>query len=369
MLRWAWKTLLRQRAGLWGSAAGVASAFVLVVVFEAIFAGESTQIVAYIRHSKPDVWVMQRGVSNMHMATSFIWDWKADRVAEVEGVVQVTPILYLNTVIRAGGRDWFCYVVGLQSGQTRGGPWALSAGRGDPARGEAVIPAVLAKLAGIGLGDTIFLTDKKLEVVGLSAGTFSMGNPVNFVHAADLEDVLSSFGTYSYLLVDARPGVDAGDLARRIEQAVEKVHALPQEAFIESDFQIAMQMGVEIIAVMSAICTALAMLIIAFTAYSLVARKRRELAIGKALGAPNRALYLAVLFQAAAITGAGYLIALAVAWLVLPYVSLVAPMVTLVVTLDAIARVGLTALATALVAALVPAYYVGRLDPASTFKV
>ncbi len=206
-------------------------------------------------------------------------------------------------------------------------------------------------------------------MVGLSDGTFSMGNPVNFVHAADLEDVLSSFGTHSYLLVDARPGVESADLARRIERAVDKVHAMPQEAFIESDFQIAMQMGVEIIAIMSAICTVLAMLIIAFTAYSSVARKRRELAIAKALGVPNRALYMAVLFQAAAITGAGYLIALAVAWFVLPHVSLVAPMVTLVVTFEAVTRVGLTALATALVAALVPAYYVGRLDPASAFKV
>lgn len=367
MLRWAWKTLVGQPAGLWGSAAGVACAFVLVIVFDAIFTGESKQVVAYIRHSNPDVWVMQRGVSNMHMASSFVWDWKMDRVAEVEGVAKVTPILYLNTVIRAGGRDWFCYVVGLGSGQKRGGPWKLSAGRGDPGPGEAVIPAVLAELTGLSLGSSIFVTDKELKVVGLSAGTFSMGNPVIFAHFTDLEDVLSAFGTVSYLLVDAQPGVDPVALATRIEQTVDKIRAMPQAAFIDSDYQIAMQMGAEIIALMSTICSTLAILIIAFTAYSHVARKRRELAIAKALGVPNRAIYIGVTFQTTMITGLAFLLALAVALFAIPYVSVLLPMVTMVVTVDAITRIGMLALLTAIIAALIPAYLVARVDPFTAF--
>jgi putative ABC transport system permease protein len=367
MLRWTWKTLVGQPAGLWGSAAGVAGAFLLVIVFDAIFTGESKQVVAYIRHSNPDVWVMQRGVSNMHMASSFVWDWKMDRVAEVEGVEKVTPILYLNTVIRAGGRDWFCYIVGLGSGQKRGGPWELSAGRGDPGPGEAVIPAVLADLTGLNLGSSIYVTDKELKVVGLSAGTFSMGNPVIFAHFSDLEELLSAFGTVSYLLVDAQPGVEPVDLATRIEQAVDKVHAMPQEAFIDSDYQIAMQMGAEIIALMSTICSTLAILIIAFTAYSHVARKRRELAIAKALGVPNRAIYVGVMFQTTVITGLAFLLALGVALFVLPYVSVLLPMVTMVVTVDAISRIGTLALLTAIIAALIPAYLVARVDPFTAF--
>ncbi len=368
MLRWTWKDLVGQRAGLWGSATGVAGAFVLVIAFDAIFTGESEQVVAYIRHSAPDVWVMQRGVSNMHMASSFVWDTKIDRVAKVEGVKAVTPIVYVNSVIRAGGRDWFCYVVGLDSGQKRGGPWKLTAGRGDPDAGEAVIPDVLSRLTGIGIGDALFVTGKQLTVIGLSSGTFSMGNPVIFAHSSDVADVLSQFGTVSYLLVDARPGVDASDLAVRIEKAVNKVHAMPQEEFISSDYQIAMQMGAEIIALMSAICSVLAVLIVAFISYTQVAQRRRELAIAKALGVPAKAIYVSVVFQTSVITGLAFALANAVAWFVLPPLAELMPMVTLVVTVDSIARIGAIALFTAAVAALIPAYSVAKVDPVTAFS-
>ena len=99
MLRWMLKSLWMQRLGVLSSAAAVAAAFLLVLFMDAVFRGESTQVVAYIRNTNPDVWVMQRGVSNMHMASSFIWDWKAEKVASLAGVKQVTPILYLNTML------------------------------------------------------------------------------------------------------------------------------------------------------------------------------------------------------------------------------------------------------------------------------
>jgi ABC-type antimicrobial peptide transport system permease subunit len=363
MLRWTWKALLAQRAGLWGSATGVAGAFLLVIAFDAIFTGESEH-----RHSAPDVWVMQPGVANMHMASSFVWDTKIDRVAEVGGVKAVTPIVYLNTVIRAGGRDWFCYVVGLESGQRRGGPWEMTAGRSDPAPGEAVIPNVLSELTGVGIGEDLFVTNRKLRVVGLSGGTFSMGNPVIFAHASDVAKLLSQFGTVSYLLVDALEGVEATVLARRIEEEVEKVHAMPQEEFIDSDYQIAIQMGAEIVALMSVICSALAVLIVAFISYTQVVHRRRELAIAKALGVSNRTIYVSVLFQTAVITGLAFLLANIVAWLVLPLIAKLMPMVTLVVTVDSISRIGMIAVLTGGVAALIPAYSVARVDPVAAFS-
>lgn len=369
MWRWAWKTLLGQRTGLFGSGAGVAGAFVLVICFEAVFTGISEDIVTYIRHTDADVWVMQRGVSNMHMANSFVWDWKADRVAEVPGVADVNSILYLNSVVKAGNRDRFAYVVGLRPDARRGGPWALAAGRGMPAQGEAVIPDVMAKISGLNIGDEISITDKSLRVVGLSEGTFSMANSVVFVHLADLEDILSAFGSVSYILVAAQPGVDSNELARRIEQQVEKVSALPREKFIASDFQIAMHMGVEIIALMTVVGTALAILIIAFTSYSHVAKKRRELAIAKALGFRNSAIYGGVAVQTSAITLLGLLLAVAFAYTIMPQISQLMPQVTLIVTFAAIAKIGLLALGVAILASFVPAYLVTRVDPLSAFHV
>jgi putative ABC transport system permease protein len=369
VFRWAWKTLVSQWGALLGSAAGIASALVLVIFFHAVFRGESTQIVAYPDHMQPDIWVMQTGVYNMHMANSFVWDWKADRIARIPGVRQVTPILYLNSVVNAGSMESFSFVVGLTADSRRAGPWAMQAGKAMPAPGEAVIPDVLSRLAGIGIGESITLTDKTFRVVGLSEGTFSMANTIIFVAFEDLQDILTSTGTYSYLLVDAEDGVDSKALAATIMDEVEKVNALPHAAFIENDFHMAMQMGVEIIFMMTVICSLLAVLIVGFTSYSQVVNKRRELAIAKALGVCSRSLIGSVLFQSMTVTLLGYALAVLFALTVIPRISLLVPHVTLIVASDAIVQIGIVALLASMLGALIPAWFVARLDPASAFHV
>ncbi len=369
MLRWAWKTLISQRAGLLGSASGLASAFIMVIFFSAVFRGEATQIVAYLENTKPDIWVMQGGVSNMHMATSFVLDWKADKIAGLPGVKSVTPIVYLNTIVHAGDQDAFSFIVGLQEGSTRAGPWEILEGRTVSQPGETVIPEVLSKLSGIGIGDRVMITDRSFKVVGLSKGTYSMANSVTFVSITDLADILSAFGTYSYLLVDLEEGIDALAFTSIIMDQVEKVNAITHEAFVESDFNLAMMMGMEIIFMMTVICSALAVLILGFTTYSQVMRKRHELAIAKAIGISNLSLYTAVVFQATMIT----LLALALtgvfAIAVFPYISTLVPQVTLVVSMSDLARMALVAVIVAAIAALIPAYLVSRLDPATAFNV
>jgi hypothetical protein len=62
MLRWMLKTLWQQKGSLLASASGISAAFVLVIVLDAAFVGESNQIVAYIRNMNPAVWVLQKGV-------------------------------------------------------------------------------------------------------------------------------------------------------------------------------------------------------------------------------------------------------------------------------------------------------------------
>jgi len=369
MLRWIIKTLWSQKTSLFSSAGGVALAFTLVITLDAVFVGESNQIVAYIRHSNPDVWVMQRGVGNMHMASTYVWDWKAKRVADLPGVKKATPILYLNSVIKAGDRNWFAFIVGLPPNTTRGGPWAMVSGEAIPGPGEIVLPNVISKLTGIGLGDEASIADKTFKIVGLSEGTFSMANSVAFVTFPDLEDVISASGTISYILVDAEPGQDPYKLAALIEDEVDKVSALPQAPFIKNDFDMAMMMGVEIIFFMTIIGSGLATMIIAFTAYSQVSRRRRELAISKALGVHNSSIYAATILQTLIITGLGYVIALVLALGLFPVLSALVPQITLFVTNEALFRLGLIALAVALVAALVPAYMVARVDPMTAFKV
>jgi len=369
MFKWTWKSLFSQRGTLIGSALGIACTFILVIFFDAVWRGETVQIVSYPNHMKPDVWVMQNGVGNMHMAMSFVWDWKADKIAKMPGVKRVTPILYMNSVVTANQTKMFAFIVGLLPNDKRAGPWALTAGRHIENPLETVIPDVLSTITNVNIGDQLHIADKSFTVVGLSSGTYSSANSVLFVPFSDLEDVLSSTGTYSYLLVDAEEGIDPGSLAKSIRDEVEKVNALTHEEFVRNDFSLAKQMGIEIIIIMTAICSALAVLIVGFTSYSLVMRRRRELAIIMALGMGSMNILISVVFQSGILTFFGFTIAVIFALFVIPYIPLLLPQLTLAVSVTSLTQIGLIALVVAILGALIPAWLVSRVEPATAFHL
>lgn len=368
MLKWTLRCLFSAPLQLAASVGAIASAFALVLFFEAVFAGESDQIVAYIRNKDADLWVMQSGVSNMHMATSFVSDWKADRIAAMEGVEKVTSILYLNTVMHAGDGNWFAFIVGLEEGDARAGPWAIAAGSALPGPREAVVPEVLADLAGIGLGDRVSIGGRDFTISGLSAGSFSMANSVVFVTMRDLADIMSSIGARSYLLVDAEPGVDPVALAARIRAEIERVNVLPQTAFIESDWEIAAQMGLEIVGMMTVIGGLLAMMLTGFVVYSHVTRYEREIAVMKALGVRDRSIYLAVIAQVGTIAAVAVLLAAGLVLAVAPLTDWLVPQISLSLVPGALFRIAGLAVVVGLVASLIPVRRVVSVDPAAAFQ-
>lgn len=367
MWRWTFRNLVRSPLTLTMSIAAAACAMLLAILFEAIYAGEARQVVAYLENADADVWVMQDGVSNMHMATSYLSDWKAHEVSNVDGVASVESILYLNTVIDAGGRKWFSFIVGLDPSSEGAGPWSMTAGRSMPGSGEAIVPDVFADMTGLSLGDSVSITDREFRVSGFSADTFSMGNTIIFVTKPDLEDVMSSLDIVSFMLVKAKPGIGPETLVRSIERSVTNVTALPTSQFVENDRTMVMQMGVETIALMSVIGGSLAMLLVAFTVYSEIARQHRELAVTKALGATNRMLYMSVTVQAITISLFSALAAVLLAFVLVPLTDALVPQVTLRVTGSAIERIAIVGVAVALIASLVPARRIASTDPVTAF--
>jgi len=368
MLYWSLKTLFAEPMRLFVSALAVAVSFILVIFFSAVFEGESEQMIAYLEKMEADVWVMQKGVSNMHMSSSMVWDWKADKIAQLPGVREVSAILYLNGPVKIGGKDWFSYIMGITPEHRRAGPWEMAQGKAIPDSGEAVIPEVISQLTGVQMGDEIIMIDRPLHVVGISRGTFSMASAVVFVSREDLGDLLDGMEQYSYIMVYAEPGVSAQTLVKRIKENVEKVNALSSDEFIASDWQLAVQMGAEIIRMMTLLGTLLATLIVAFSAYSLIARKRQELAVAKALGFSNSQIYLAALCQSMVITGLGLLLALFISFSLLVWLPSIAPQINLAVRLHQFIPLALVSLPVAILASLGAARTVAEVDPMMVFN-
>ncbi len=368
MLKWTLQGLFLAPQQLLASIAAVAGAFVLVLFFEGVFSGESEKIVAMIERTEADVWVMQKGVGNMHMASSFVSDWKVGAVASVDGVKKVTPILYLNSVIEAGGRSWISFIVGMEAGDPRAGPWKSAGGAIVPEPGEAIVPDIFALDAGLSIGDSIWIAGRNFKVAGFSADTFSMANSITYVTLDDLADTISTIGAVSYLLVDAEPGVDPQALATKIMVQVEKVNALTREEFARRDFSIAVQMGLEIVWIMTLIGGALAVLLTGFIVYSHITGRERELAVMKALGVRDRAIYFSIMTQALFIGLMAFALAVLVLLIAMPTTEMLAPKISLGLSANALVRAGSMAIIASLLASIIPVRRVLSVDPVSAFQ-
>jgi ABC-type antimicrobial peptide transport system permease subunit len=368
MFSWSLKTLAFEPARFVISVFAVAVSFVLVVFFSAVFEGESKQMVRYLQKMDADVWVMQKGVSNMHMASSLLWDWKAERVAKLEGVEDVSAVLYMNGPVKIGDQEWFSYIMGIKPEYPDAGPWLVTQGKGIPGPGEVVIPDVISRLTGVSIGDTIMMVDVPLKVVGLTAETFSMTSSIVFVSHRDLGELIDAKDQLSYVMVKGKDSVTPEQLIAQIHNDLDKVNVMRSDDFIESDWQLAAQMGAEIISLMSIIGTLLAIMIVAFTTYSLVSRKKRELALAKALGFSSGSIYFAALLQSLVITFLGLVFALVLAFTLVAWLPTVVPQVNLYVQFEHFIPLAIVSLPIALIASFVAARAVVKVDPMLVFS-
>ncbi|MBI2859814.1 MAG: FtsX-like permease family protein [Chloroflexi bacterium] len=361
------RNLAQEKGRLAISVAGVALALFLVLLLEGIFEGTSGQIVTYLEKSDAQVWVMQDGVSNMHMASSVLPAGLEKPIASVQGVKQATPILYASVPIRIGEKRWFSYLVGIRPGSVQGGPWAMEEGSPMPGQSEVVVSEIMARKSRLRLGDAVEILGHNFKVTGLSRETFSMANTVTFISFDDMALLLNAPEAASYFLVKA-DSIDPSALATAIESSVPHVNAMTTTDFVASDRSMASQMGVEIVQVMSLIGFLVGVLVIGLTMYTSTIRRSREYGIARAIGATTRQLLSAVVVQSLATAFLGFAVALALAYLAKPLTDAFVPEVPLSYPLASMAKIVVVAFGIAVVASLLPGYRVSKVEPAIVFK-
>ena len=188
----------------------------------------------------------------------------------------------------------------------------LSSGRLPAATGEVAIDSMLAEQQGLSVGDTIRLTSKIDDakavrsaptVVGIiSAGADSKETGTGVLYAT--AEQLQAMGTrmdYRSLYVNAKPGTDTGALLAKVSQTV---HAVQPAASVQSrDEAIAQRaqaqtggtMIATIINLLAPVCAAVAIIVIATTFSTLVARQTRMVGLMRCIGTTRHQVMLAVL--------------------------------------------------------------------------
>ena len=188
----------------------------------------------------------------------------------------------------------------------------LSSGRLPKTTGEVAIDSMLAEQQGLSVGDTIRLTSKNDDakavhsaptVVGIiSAGADSKETSTGALYAtAEQLQTMGARMDYRSLYVKAKPGTDTDALLTKVSQTV---HTVQPAASVQSrDEAIAQraqtQIGAatisSIINILAPVCAAVAIIVIATTFSTLVARQTRMVGLMRCIGTTRHQVMLAVL--------------------------------------------------------------------------
>src|SRR6266542_1143228 len=273
MLLLAFRNLFQSRARLLMSAGGVALALTLSMSLDGVVAGLESRLTAYIDASGADVWVAQAGVRNLHMASSNLPADVADRIAALPGVASATPIGYVADIITVGTQKQPSYVFGLPDHPAAGAPQDVTGSR-LPGSGEIVLNRVAAGEAGQGLDGTASILGRRFRITGLAGGQISSLTGLAFITLTDFQSLQGAPGMISYVLVRARPGQSAAEVAGRIQAEVAGVSALTTVDFAGQERRIVDDMAADIVNILDLVGFLVALSVMALTVYTATLARR-----------------------------------------------------------------------------------------------
>lgn len=369
MFTLAWHNLTHERTRLAITVGGVALAVLLILVMSGLFAGAEQHAVVYIERQPADLWLMQAGVENIHMASSILSPDAVRRVAESPGVEAAVGVLYASAGIEVQGTLIPTYLFGVAPDAPFGGPWRMAAGRAELTAGEIVIDRALAARTDLAIGDKVGVMGYELTIAGLSEETFGIATSIAFVNKAALAAGMGvSPQGASYVLVKAAPNQDLQELAAALATALPEANVMTRGAFIASEQDLIRQMGTDVILAMSSVAYVVGLLVIGLTIYTAVLEKAREYGVLKALGATTGHLVRVVFAQAFVAAGLGFLLGVGLAFTVASLITRLLPeMLILIEPARLLREVLILSVITAL-AALLPLGRLARLDPLIAFR-
>ena len=360
------RQVLAEPAKLVVTVVAVAAAVALVLLLSGLRRGIGEQVTLYVDH-QPPVLVGQKGSRDFIAQTSVLPEALGARIARVPGVAAATPISQQFAMLQLHGRRVLALLIGYDPGKA-GGPWRLASGRAPRVRGEIVLDRVLASEHGLRVGSTLAYRGARLRVVGLSSGTAGFMSPLAFTTRKTANELSQLPGTANFFLVRPDRGVTAEALAARIDREIAGVSALTRSQVRENDRALFTNALKGVLLPMVVIAFAVAIIVIGLAVYSSTVERSREYATLKALGLRRGALFRLVGMQAAALALAGTALGIVLGFAAARGISDLAPKYLIAIGAGTVELVAASALAMALLAALLPARLLARLDPATAFR-
>ncbi|MBI3747624.1 MAG: ABC transporter permease [Chloroflexi bacterium] len=359
------RNLFRDRTRFLLSVLGVAVSIGLILLLAGYRSGIYRQASAYLDHAQGSVVVAERGVRDFLGTSSVLPAGSEGAARQTPGVAQVTPVVSQFVIFEMHGRKDGFFLVGYDPAKG-GGPWDLAEGREPAVDDEIVVDRTAARQHGLAIGDQIRLLDRDVTVVGLSGGTTFWAGSMAFARISTLQSLLRAPDLESFLLVSPAGGTSAAAIADRL--SIPGTEVLLKGDVIANDRKLMARVYDAPIGLMVAIAFVVGVLVVGLVIYTATIERRREYGALKAIGARNRILYRVVALQALIAAVAGSVLGVGLAYGAATGLMAWRPQFQVEIEPVAIVFVLAASLLMAVLAALIPARAVARLEPAEVFR-
>lgn len=347
------------------SVAGVAVSVALILLLAGYRSGVYRQASAYLDNTPGSVVVAERGIRDFLGTSSALPSGTEAAVKGAAGVARTIPVVSQFVIFERHGRKDGFFLIGYDP-TVGGGPWTLVEGREPAADDELVIDRTTARQHEIGLGDEIRLLDRDATIVGFSDETTFWAGSIAFARITTLESLLRAPGLRSFLLVTPEPGTSAETL--RDQLAGTGTEVLLKRDLVANDRKLMARVYDAPIGLMVVIAFVVGVLVVGLVIYTATIERRREYGTLKAIGARNRILYRVVATQALIAAAVGAVAGVGLAYGGSAVLMAWRPQFLVDIEPAAVAAVLASSLLMALLAALMPAWTMARLEPAEVFR-
>ncbi len=284
---------------------GVALCVVLMLFLLSVYRGVADGSVEYIRRNSVDFWVLQRNATNILRGSSILSTAHGSVLRDVPGIRTASPVLFLLSGVTKDGRIATLFLTGYDLTTGLGGPPALVDGRGVRNDNEIVLDRSFAAKYHFTLGDNVKIQDASLQVVGLSAGTNAFVIQYAFVSIKRAQQIIGFPSLVTCYLINVDPLADRKQVRATIHDDLPGVEVYDHPTFLQNNIR-EMESGLlpllyTVAAIGAIVLTTILSLLLSIN----ILERRKDFAVMKAIGAPQRFLPRLVVQQALALACAG----------------------------------------------------------------
>jgi ABC-type antimicrobial peptide transport system permease subunit len=333
-----------------------------------VYRGVADGSVEYIRHNRTDLWVLQENTTNILRGSSILSTGHGNLLREIKGIRSVSPLLFVLSAIRKGGRGSTVYLTGYDPATGIGAPPRIIQGRTIRNDGEIVLDRSFAAKFRFHTGDFVSLKGDSLRVVGISAQTNMFVIQYAFVTLRQAQSLIGYPGLVSCYLVQLQEPQSASSMKERVRDEIPGLEVYDHDEFLGNNIR-EMQSGflplLYVIATIGGIVlTTILTLILSMS----ILERRMDFAVMKTLGSSHRFLGGLVYGQGLQISLAGCGTALALFFPMIRLIETISPEVSTKTSIEQVAGVFLAVSVMSGVSSFVAARKLGRIYTLEAFS-